>query len=117
MGGRLIQAAPTALAEGAAFMAPTVINKVLIGERGPEYVLPETRLINIVRAAFTMPRFSGAPAMVAAMAGGGVGGNLTMNLNGPLIATTGVSRRDLAEAAEEFVAMTQRQMRRVGRSL
>lgn len=113
----VIQTQPTALAAGAAFDRPTRIKDVLIGEAGPEYVLPETKLVNIVRNAFTLPRFAANPAM--AMVGGGVnsGGTVTLNFNGPLVSSPGVSMRDLEAAGENLVVILDRQLKRVGRRL
>jgi TP901 family phage tail tape measure protein len=112
----LIAAQPTPLAEGAAFDEPTRLKDVLIGEAGPEYVLPEKKLVRIVRDAFTLPRFSGAPALAPALAGAG-GGGPTIQFNGPLVSTTGVSRRDLEAAGEQMAHIVSRQLRRVGRKI
>jgi hypothetical protein len=95
--------------EGGMFKEPTIAE---VGH-GTEYVLPEKKLINIVRDAITMPRFTGAPALAMASAGaGGATFHNTVNLY-----SSGYSRRDLAEVAEQLPILINKQLRRVGRRL
>jgi len=65
----LIAKQPIPLAKGAAFEKPTLVQNALVGEAGPEYLLPEKKLRDIVRDAMTMPRFLGAPAIAGMVAG------------------------------------------------
>jgi hypothetical protein len=113
----LIAKQPIPLAEGAAFEKPTHITNALVGEAGPEYLLPERKLVDIVRDAMMPPAFFGAPRLAGAGAGSGAGATVTLNMNGPLISTTGTSRRDLEAAGEDLVVILDRQLRRVGRRL
>ena len=112
----LIAAQPIPLAEGASFTKPTLLQNVLVGEKRPEYLLDKPKLTDIVRDALMMPRFMGAPAMAMAGAGGG-GGTVTLNFNGPLVSSPGVSMRDLEAAGENLVVILDRQLKRVGRRL
>jgi hypothetical protein len=98
--------------EGGVFTEPTIAE---IGH-GTEYVLPEKKLIDIVRSAMTLPKFTAAPAMAFAGAGGG-GATVSVTLNGPLITSTGYSRRDIDDAGEYIVTVIDRQLKRVGRRL
>ena len=82
--------------EGGVFKEPTIAE---VGH-GTEYVLPEKKLINIVRDAMTLPKFAGAPALAPAMAGGGAAPIFHFHQNAPLIQTTGISRQDVAGAIE-----------------
>lgn len=107
-----IIAQPIPLAEGASFEKPTL----LVGEKGPEHTLRETKLVQIVHKAMELPRFNAAPAMAMAGAGGG-GATVSLHINGPLIASTGYSRRDIDDAAEYVVKKVNDQLRRVGRRL
>jgi hypothetical protein len=95
--------------KGGIFKEPTIAE---VGH-GTEYVLPEKKLIDIVRGAMLPPAFMGAPAM--AMAGAG-GGGATFN-NTIEIHTSGLSRRDLEMAAEDLTRIVDGQLRRVGRRL
>jgi hypothetical protein len=112
----LIAKQPIPLAEGASFEKPTLLQNVLVGEKRPEYLLDKPKLTDIVRDAMAMPRFLGAPAMAMAGVGGG-GGTVTLNFNGPLVSSPGVSMRDLEAAGENLVIILDRQLRRVGRRL
>jgi hypothetical protein len=85
--------------------------QALIGEAGPEYVS-----VQPLNGGMTLPRFNSAPAMAMAGMGGG-GATITLNMNGPLISTTGVSAHDLAAAGESLVAIINTQLRRVGRKI
>jgi hypothetical protein len=94
--------------EGGVFKEPTVAE---VGH-GTEYLLPERKLINIVRDAMVMPRFNAAPAI--AMAGAGGRAAVTVNFNSPLVMATGYSRRDMDAAGEYMVQVIDKQLVRVG---
>jgi len=64
--------------EGGVFTKPTIAE---VGH-GTEYVLPERKLINLVRDAMRAPAWGAAPAMAVA------GGGSTVNIYGPLVQTT-----------------------------
>ena len=93
--------------QGGVFTKPTIAE---VGH-GTEYVLPERKLINLVRDAMRMPAYAGAPAM--AMAGVG-GGGVTVHFNGPLISTVRLSDADIASAGAKIKAEVVRQMHRLG---
>lgn len=98
--------------EGGYFKKKSIIPMAQVAENEPEFIAPESKLIEAVRTAMAMPM--PVPAMMPALAGGGGGGGgVVVNLNGPLIQTTGVSRRDLMAASEDLAYMVQKQMRRV----
>jgi hypothetical protein len=87
-------------AEGALVTGPTLVR---VGENAPheeEVIMPLPEL-----GAF-------ARNMAAAGIGTRAGGGVTVNLNGPLIHTTGVSRSDLERAGEDLVDVIQRQLGR-----
>lgn len=95
--------------QGGVFTKPTIAE---VGH-GTEYVLPERKLINLVRDAMRMPAYGAAPAM--ALAGGGRGGGVIVNFNGPLISTTGLSDADIRMAGSRMKDEVVYQMRRLGR--
>lgn len=110
----LIAAQPIPLAEGATFESPTLLQNVLTAENRPEHMLDEPKLIDIVQQAMERPRFTETPAFQPAMAGAAAGGAGSIVINGPLIQTTGISRRDLVEAAEQMKEIILYQIRRKG---
>lgn len=103
----------TKFAEGGAFEKPTVIQNAVVGEAGPEYLLPENKLVRIVQNAMKFNPFTAVPTL-APMAATAGGPSLTVNINSPLIQTTGLSRHDLEAAGEELMAVIEGQMRRKG---
>ncbi|MBE3131379.1 MAG: hypothetical protein IMZ54_11790 [Acidobacteria bacterium] len=90
--------------EGGVFTKPTIAE---VGH-GTEYVLPERKLINIVRDAMRMPAYGMAPAM----AGGG--GSVVVNFNAPLISTVQLSDANIAMAGAKIKAEVLKQMHRLG---
>ncbi|MFA5430518.1 MAG: phage tail tape measure protein [Candidatus Omnitrophota bacterium] len=85
-------------AEGALVTSPSLM---MVGEdapRVPEVILPLPEV-----GAFARSMGMGAAA----------GGPVTVQLNGPLIHTTGVSRSDLERAAEDLVSIIERQVGRL----
>jgi hypothetical protein len=90
-------AAISGAAEGALVTGPSLM---MVGEdapRVPEVILP-------------LPEVG---AFARGMGVGGGGGSVTVQLNGPLIHTTGVSRADLERAAEDLVAIIEHQVGRL----
>lgn len=106
-----IAAQPIPMAEGGQFTKPTLLQNVLVGEAGPEYILPEKKLTEMVRDAIARPSFAGAPALAAAGPGGPT---MTVNFNAPLIQASGYSKRDLEQAGEQIKEIVLYQLRRVG---
>jgi hypothetical protein len=94
--------------EGGMFKEPTIAE---VGH-GTEYVLPEKKLIDIVRGAM-VPGWVGSTA-VATAGPGGFGGGIIINFNAPLISTVGVSAKDMRLAGSQFYAEINRQARRLG---
>jgi len=70
----------------------------------PEYIVPHED-----RGAFAATVLGGSSGPGV----GGGGGSVTVQLNGPLIHTTGVSRADLERAAEDLVAIIEHQVGRL----
>jgi TP901 family phage tail tape measure protein len=89
-------------ATGAMVMGPSFIRVGEDAPRIPEVILPLPEL-----GAFARSMESAGSA-----AGMGGGGAVTVNLNGPLIHTTGVSRADLERAGEELFSIIQGQAER-----
>jgi hypothetical protein len=111
----LIVAQPVEYATGAAFTQKTHVQNAVFGEAGPEYLLPEKKLQQIVREAFTSRTASYAPSMMA-MAGAGGGG--AVYIYGPLIHTTGISKRDIDEKADYLARTVKEKLgRAVGRNI
>lgn len=102
----------TKFAKGGAFEKPTVIQNAVVGEAGPEYLLPEAKLIRIVQSAMRFNPFTAVPSLTPAAAMAGPG-SVSININSPLIHTVGLSRRDLEAAGEDLVSVIDNQMRRV----
>ena len=91
--------------EGGVFTKPTIAE---VGH-GTEYVLPERKLINLVRDAMRMPAWGGAPAM--AMAGGGA----TVNIYGPLVQTSAaLSDAEIRRLGSKLKREVEYQFGRVG---
>ena len=86
------------LGEGGLVTGPTL---ALVGEAGPEMVIPLNKL----------GAFAGGPA------GGGEGPSITLNLNSPLIQTTGLSRGQVDELAPYLFDAVEGEARRYGFSL
>ncbi len=108
-----IAAQPIPMAEGGKFEEPTLLQNVLVGEAGPEYLLPEKKLTALVRDAMAVPFFTGAP--LAAAAGAGSGATITVNFNAPLIQAQGYSKRDIDLAGEQIKEVVLYQLKRTGR--
>lgn len=98
--------------EGGQFNKATL---AVLGEgKDTEYALPEKKLVNIVRDAMSGGGLK-ASGMSLAPAGAGtgrMGGGYAFSISGPLIHTTGVSRRDLQAAGPELAKEVNRQLRR-----
>jgi len=111
----LIIAQPVEYAKGAAFTQKTHVQNAVFGEAGPEYLLPEKKLQQVVRDAFTSRTASYAPSMMAAA---GAGGGGSVYIYGPLIHTTGISRRDIDEKADYLARTVKEKLgRAVGRNI
>jgi hypothetical protein len=93
--------------EGGVFKEPTIAE---VGH-GTEYLLPEQKIIDLIGDAMALPRFMGAPALAPT---GGSSPVFHFHQNAPLIQTTGLSRRDVDEAAEYMFEAMDRQARRRG---
>ena len=94
--------------KGGVFKKPTIAE---IGH-GTEYVLPEAKLVNLIRAAVSGRPVGSAPAPTMAMAG--VGGT-TVNLYGPLLSVRELSDSNIRAAGDKLYAEVNRQARRLGR--
>lgn len=99
----LIAAQPIPLAKGALFTRPTRMTTsdgraYEMGEAGPELLSPEPRLRTIIREE---TKFSSSRTV--------------LNINSPLINTSGLTRADLENAGAELFAVIERQGRRRGR--
>ena len=90
-----------------------VVSKPTIAEigHGTEYVLPEQKLINLVRDAMRIPLYGQA---APAMAGAG-GPRVSAYFNGPIVQTTGISDADLRRAGAKMKRELDRQLLRIGR--
>lgn len=98
--------------EGGVFKEPTIAE---VGH-GTEYVLPEKKLISLIKDAVGLPRkgevFTSAPMLAPAMAGAAAGGGevyINMSFN-----TSGLSRRDIDQAAGMLWDAHDREARRRG---
>jgi hypothetical protein len=106
----------TKFAEGGAFEKPTVIQNAIVGEAGPEYLLPEAKLVRIVQNAMKFNPFTAVPTL-APMAATAGGPSIAVNINSPLITTVGLTRRDLESAGEDLMAVIETQLRRSGKGM
>lgn len=104
----------TKFGEGGSFQKPTVLQNAIVGEAGPEYILPEAKLVRIVQSAMRFNPFTAVPSLTPAAAAAG-GAGVTVNINSPLIHTVGLSRRDLESAGEDLMAIVEGQLRRNGK--
>lgn len=105
----------TKFAEGGSFQRPTVIQNAVVGEAGPEYLLPEAKLVRIVQNAMRFNPFTAVPTLAPAAVP--AGGTISVNINSPLITTVGLSRRDLESAGEDLMAVIETQLRRTGKGM
>ena len=96
----LIAAQPLPLAKGAVFSKPTIMagGAYQVGDvpNEPEYVAPESMLKRAFLAA---------------------GGGLTVNINSPLVATSGLADSDLTAAGTKLLEVVKGELRRYGRGL
>jgi hypothetical protein len=112
----LIAKQPIPLAKGAVFSKPTLLPAVTyqVGDAGPgnpEIIAPKSTIRDAVREAM------GQMLPQMALAGGG-GATVSVYLTGPLITTTGLSRRDIHAAGEMLVDEIRTQLgSRSGRKL
>lgn len=104
-----IIAAPVEFAAGAAFGKETHIQNAIVGEAGPEYLLPEAKLVKLVQDAF----FSKSRLSIDQMA--------AMKksipefvINGPLIQTTGLTQADCDRASGMIMRSLTKEMRTSG---
>jgi hypothetical protein len=113
----LIAKQPIPLAKGAVFSKPTLLPAVTyqVGDAGPgnpEIIAPKSTIRDAVREAM------GSMLPQMAFAGAGAGGGQTITIHGPLITTTGLSRRDIHAAGEMLVDEIRTQLgSRSGRKL
>lgn len=106
----------TKFAEGGSFEKPTLIQNAIVGEAGPEYLLPEAKLVRIVQSAMRFNPFTSVPTLAPAAVPAG-GGSISVNINSPLITTVGLSRRDIEAAGEDLMAVIETQLRRTGKGM
>lgn len=110
----LIAKQPIPLAKGAWFQRPTLLaastgQHFEVAEAGPEVVAPESKL----KAAFrdvVRELFPVLPTAAMAGAGGPI-----ININSPLIQTTGLSQAEIEAAAPKLFEQVERQLRLRGR--
>ncbi len=96
----LIAAQPLPLAQGGILKKPVYSQGYLAGEAGPEAVIPLTQLPQIVRSL-----------NISGVAGGNT---VSVNINGPLVQTSGLSRADLERAGNDMWDIVENQARRRG---
>jgi hypothetical protein len=109
----LIAKQPIPLARGAVFTKPTRMRDETgttyeMGEAGTEYLLPEKHLTGLLGRA--RGQMAGLPGL--AMAGGG---GTVININSPLVQTSGLSDADLERAGSKLWERIDREARRRGR--
>jgi hypothetical protein len=111
----LIAKQPIPLAKGAVFNRPTLLpaRDFQVAEAGEqEWVLPDSKL----KAAFADAVRSLVPQMALALAPAGGGGAITVNINSPLVQTTGLSNADVEAAGPAIWRSVERSLRARGRS-
>jgi hypothetical protein len=100
-----IIAAPVEFAEGAAFEQKTHVSNAIVGEAGPEYLLPEKKLVRLV---------SSAMMAIGAGATGRQAPRIDMVINGPLLQTTGLTQQDCDRGIGMIFKSLRREMRTEG---
>ncbi len=101
-----IIAQPVEFAEGASFQKKTSVQNAIVGEAGPEYLLPEHKLVRLVSQAMM--------AVGNAVSAGGNGPRVEMQFNAPLIQTTGLTQQDCDRGVGMMMNSLRREMRREG---